>query len=819
MVILSQKINTYYTRNNNLYILNQKTYIMKKLNFIILLLAYLAININSAYSQYIYSSVKERSLGSDYIVEATIIEQFTFESNGNIYTANELEVCSIIYNKLESKPSNNSNNKLFVLTHGGALNNIIQDRSHSPKLTIGDEGVFFLNRTFTDVPNYDSVDSSFYHLNSGNQGLVMLDCDAKYDLSVYDALTNYNHIDEVLDSVFYYLNITPYTSSCILEKKSGLVLHLDDIEMKSDTIFSSVKIQGKYSKSYDLEKTYIILDLGGNIDVDQYNFFIQPKSSIIKTNYNVDWSQPTNNQLLIKVERKPNSASKFQANKQIKEYIEFGINKSALNFNLNQISVSNARFWDSKQNLIDFKEIHLEVEDGLFKMKPVIDYFSPELVAAGLTQDNAEGSNYKGYVEIHGQNFGDIPKDSLVHQIPWNYSVRFVRDNQNNGGNVNESLKITPHSSDYEFWTDTLIKVRVPTYGYFVSGDDIIPKSAQMAGKTAMTGNIHVQRGLLFDDVAKVGNKSTLRVAFAMKTYPNSTLQEILEIHKLPNKHSAPNGAYQFIIDSSFTNNINLGGDASDFVEQLKDAFCEWNQHSDLKVEIVDTCSSTDTDFPCGVIKCVPHDNNSNSTVYATTEIGQPSQNCYPNLHVRNIEMKFRYGVRNGKIPFYWSLNPQPKNVIDSSYFYDTALHEVGHVLQHGHVREDTSIMRYHKHIDRMFDEPAKDGAKHFKFLSLNGACPISSGHLLSCGTTAVNEIENDKLLIYPTITYENCHIVAPKPVRSIHIFNQVGQIVRQIEELNRKEFELSLNSLNSGVYFIRCNFDKTFVINKIIKI
>lgn len=104
-----------------------------------------------------------------------------------------------------------------------------------------------------------------------------------------------------------------------------------------------------------------------------------------------------------------------------------------------------------------------------------------------------------------------------------------------------------------------------------------------------------------------------------------------------------------------------------------------------MKVEIVDECSSTNNDYPCGIIRCEPHQSNSKAV---TGSVGLLNYSyCNPELVVGQMIFTFHYGQQpNGDIPFYWS--SEPTSTSDSIYIYDTALHEIGHILQLGHVRD-----------------------------------------------------------------------------------------------------------------------------------
>ena len=69
-------------------------------------------------AQYNEFTLQERVTQSDIILEGEVISQFTFKKEGLIYTANLLDVCSIIYE--EPQPSVQvTSSDIYVITNGG----------------------------------------------------------------------------------------------------------------------------------------------------------------------------------------------------------------------------------------------------------------------------------------------------------------------------------------------------------------------------------------------------------------------------------------------------------------------------------------------------------------------------------------------------------------------------------------------------------------------------------------------------------------------------------------------------------------------------
>lgn len=573
--------------------------IMKKLkSLIITFLSMFGMQIG--YSQGLTYSLERRIINSDLILEGEVVERFAYEANGNIYTANKINVCKVHYQQVESLkiPSD-----YYVITCGGNLDSIQQYCSHKLDLDIGDTGFFYLKKENLDIPQDIGGNPQFCKILYDQRGFIRFEKDDNYNLSFNDNNRLFQ-VQEVIDSLNYYIQGNSSTGSCIWNGKSGLLLNIGEEYIVEDTIFVNIGLSGMWGKNYDLEKTILEIDLGSNINLSNYNLMIKPMSNTLTTNYQRTWSQPSMDKLVIKVQLNNINVQRMQINNSMQSYIQIGILKSALlsTSSFNGISISQARFLNSQNQSIDFEEIELEDNTNIFGLKPVFGSFAPETVGAGLTMDEALESNQKGYIIIYGENFGDFPEDSLDDHIPWTHSVRFERAV---GEKFSSKFKVVPDASHYEYWNDDEIKVYIPTYGYKAHKKETIKKSDDLKIAPAVTGSIHIQVGKKYDDIALPGEKSDVKVEFGLFNQKrtiygddNEVVGFKTEANRYPDNIDAENGAYQFVFDESF-NDINYGSvyPLSSYKQAVKDAFCAWNLVNEIPIEIVEEC---DNDIFCG---------------------------------------------------------------------------------------------------------------------------------------------------------------------------------------------------------------------------
>lgn len=116
-------------------------------------------------------------------------------------------------------------------------------------------------------------------------------------------------------------------------------------------------------------------------------------------------------------------------------------------------------------------------------------------------------------------------------------------------------------------------------------------------------------------------------------------------------------------------------------------------------------------------------------------------------------------------------------------------------------------------------DSAAEDASAHMNNKSSNSPkCPAHVGNLQSCLTSIFEFYETTDFLVYPTISNGEYFIDSENIINQIQVFDNIGTLVYSIN--NPYKFDtLNLNSMPSGIYFVRINFDQSYGLSKIIKL
>ncbi|MBW8049981.1 MAG: T9SS type A sorting domain-containing protein [Cytophagales bacterium] len=100
--------------------------------------------------------------------------------------------------------------------------------------------------------------------------------------------------------------------------------------------------------------------------------------------------------------------------------------------------------------------------------------------------------------------------------------------------------------------------------------------------------------------------------------------------------------------------------------------------------------------------------------------------------------------------------------------------------------------------------------------------CFCSSSIVSSCTVTSIDELTNkNTFIIYPNPSSNNrVTITSGKVLKSTEVYDLLGQKVYQSGLIeNQKQFVITLNEINSGVYFLKVHFkDGTIITKKIVK-
>ena len=676
-------------------ILNPST--MKKFFFLSISQLLLVISLQA---QYLEFSLEQRVNQSDLIVEAKVIDQFTYKKDGLIYTANQLEVCAVIFERVA--PTTENLTTFYAITYGGVFEDEFNTWTHMLTLHEGAEGLFFLKGNDSIVPDTLPSNSSFFEVYGQEQGFVSYAKDDEWVFSGTSLFESFNDIDDYIGQINEITEENNLTRSCILGSKSGLVLMLDTAIVEQGEITFKTAIKGQWGKTYNLEKVKIQIEFKNSVNLSQYGFSVGSLNGTLTTNYTTSWSQPNQLNAVLEVAKNSGLTACQQASDQFSGFLEIAFHPSLMAVGVKSVQIVDAKFKDGS-TVSDFEDLDILYNKFVkeYFATPDITSFEPAEVCAGVKADQSSGNPVvSGHVIIKGNNFGDIDPINFATEIPNNYRVEFRREEDE----TSHAFKVTPLPEDYVYWTNTEIKVRVPTAGRLVNNNNLL--SGDPKAVNGVTGRITVRTPDGFDDTGS----NFLKVKFAhfneidLGNSNHSFLRKMLD--------QSGNGGYYLRFDPSFLDIYPPS--PSSAKQDVIDAFCTWNNLTEAKLEVIDPC-------PTGAL-CFDVDykfissSGSTSTVLARG-LSNPSQfACAGEVVITSMNLRFNNVVTN------WKPSSQAGS-FDPYVIKTTAYHEGGHMLQLGHVYNTGSLMYPNYSNNFTIDADAIAGGTHVTNVSAATNC------------------------------------------------------------------------------------------------
>lgn len=744
-------------------------------------------------AQYQEFTLEKRINGSNLILEGKVISQFTYENDGLIYTANQIEVCDIIYNAIQ--PSIEMTTDIYVITHGGRHEGKFNNWSHMLKLHVGIEGLFFLRSNTDLIPSDPPTNSSFYLPYGQEQALIHYSKDRKWDFqgrSLFESLTN---IDSYIDGINQETGQSNVINSCVVGQKSGIGIRIDTVTTASNQVVVHTSIKGQWSKSYDLNKARIEFDFSSPIDLSQYNIIVSSFNTTISTNYNLTWNQPNSTSAYAEIEKNLSTSNYQEINNQFVDFVQISFDPALLAItDFESFQVTESSYKEGSQ-VLDFLEFDIVNNKFLkqFSTAPDLTSFVPVDVCAGIKDFQSIGNPlFSGEIIISGNNFDDLDEANLADQIPHNYRVEFRRE-ELNGTNTH---KITPLVEDYIQWDDDEIIVRVPTAGWYVTGNNFFEGLEE---RPAVTGRVTVRNPDGSDDTPSAPNHpEELTIHFAQFNFLDIAGAEESDEIKLIDQSG--NGGYLFIFDDSFDGIGLSAGTLQQAKQDVIDAFCDWNMATGVQMEVVDVCPPNTACFPI-TYNIVP--GGGPGMIALAAGIGQPSPFVCPNnVVVAGMELRFNSDIDD------WVTSATPNPGQNDDIIRAAAYHEIGHLLQLGHVNNDGATMHPLYGNQIQIDNDAVAGGTHAGNLSFAAPCnnPLIQGAIAGCMNPVYEIFGGQRITISPNPSNSKLQLSFEESITdntSVYIHDVLGRIIQKYE-ISYSDSEIDISNLESGNYFLR---------------
>lgn len=712
-----------------------------------------------------------------------------------------MQICDFIYNRNLNR---NNNTEIFVITYGGTYNGEFNTWSHMLRLNNNLEGLFFLKKDTSISPINIGIDSNYYLVYGQEQGFISYSKNENWDFEANSLLSTSTTIDPLIAQINSQTNQNNVQNSCILTEKSGLVFQIDSIYPDNTNLNILTSLKGQWGKSYDLENLKIRINFSNPILLANLGLVRTPRTNYFANNYTSSIVQIDNNNIEVQLTLNSNAIQLASVNNNFNAFLQFSFSNAIVLSNVSSIKLTNATFkvGNHSINFNDFDFVNNHYMSDFFGA-PDMKSFSPAEVCAGIKMDESIGNPIKdGYVIIKGTGFDNVAEDKFNTLMPNKYRVEFVRELDLN----NDSHKIVPLPEDYEYWTDTEIKVRVPTAGWHVDNGGI---DGPLSG-VAVTGKINIITPGGSDSNPQNQSNKELIVKFAQFNTIDDINFKKSRVNKLWD--NSGNGGYRFKFDSSFDD---IYSDIQAAKEDVIEAFCEWNSITEAKLEVIDPNPNNGFRIGCKDFGT----SGSGTQALAKGESQTIGDLCSDESVVLSMALYFN---TNEKIKWIPSSDADP--LVDLHIIKPTTYHEVGHLLQLGHTYNNNSTMHPFYKNTIVIDNDAKAGGTHVSEVSALVSCPghLTKGINESC-TTPITNLHSglNSIAISPNPVLNEIFIKNYTPTSNdlkIEVITNLGTTLCKINNFNINN-SIDVKSLSSGIYTIKLIDGVHILIAKFIKI
>lgn len=736
---------------------------------------------------------------SELIVEGKVIGQTSYIANEEVYTENLIEISKVIKGAY-ADPT------LKIITMGGEVDGFLFTWTHLAKLHLNEYGIFFLKQTERPLNMATGKNAPAFDIYSSSQGVYRIFHEGKNKTKAVSALDEFSRLEQLYERLSYDDSDSKplfefgqkdggEERNCIIYKIEPRTIapFSNPTQVEAD-IFVKVDSSGfpLYKGNFSLKYDTVVF--GKNIVQNGYLTFTNGEFN--SSYYNLSFNDLADDHFEMKLEANTTNLSSL-------ETVDTAYKKVATVY-LTILGWSGGEVidWDPELSLIE----NYYIEEGTGFVKefdctkvvfseacPNITEITPLTAAArvGLMSENG----IPGVITIKGTDFTDPMPGEI---IPENYRVKFK-----NAGTDGEW--IAPFEGDYISWTDTEIKVKVPSVGYRNNCDDIEHDSYAGTGKVRV-----VKVGAFCISLCFGTSDDELYIPFATKNTYQTNAGGWKESVRTLLANRDGDGGYSFYFKDNFKN---YPGAVDAFKRALETWRCATFVNFDVRElsdipNISGACFIDLASLPAGV----------NSTTRAVTAIDPENCGDEPNVlfsYSPSMWMKFRDKKEDGTAIDWHTGTNMPTLNWDSEIDLETiALHELGHAHLLRHTKNNENVMfpsatEYRRNLT-MDDE---NGGNHIVELSTQSPvdCPSSGMTKLSpadCGITPIIETKESMIVveIYPNPAFDKVHIRIINwnfnTGTSIVLRNELGQSMLE-KNITGAHTILDVSNLPSGIYIV----------------
>jgi hypothetical protein len=751
-----------------------------RISILATLLLILCVNVVTA--QLYEVSLDQKLQNSTLIIEGKVIKSEAFRGHdGHIYTAHDIQAFSILKGDLHDL----QDQKFTVVTYGGTLEDEIETWTHLLTLSKNDVGVFFLTTTNRPIPDENK---SFCEVYSSSQGFLKY-TENDFQEVVAIAPFNYHQKNDLLQNIRQSTGqFTPVFANGdgSPEDVTGVEYSIQNVSLSGNVLDFDIYVEGLWG-SYDLTESELLIEydptvLGANV---QSNGVLSISPGVVSSspNYSLSVNDINPDRVSINVKALNTGFALYTVSNVAEQLVHIQIASPASgnpDIEFDESSMQQlSKYLDANSGVEAFQQVFAvgKIEDisGGSQVAPIIHSFYPDTLNAG-TSDT---------LTIIGENFDNIQGNS---------KVEFV----NSKAGPNPIDWISPIANEYPVWSDTMIKVIVPS----ITGNDLT--------NSAGSGVFRVNKGSTIDVSA-----SPLHIRFSalnagtgqFNTPPNKALKLVLGNYN-------GLGGQSIYYESTFKADTNA-------VKAFERALVNWKcatfvnyivQEQD-SIPNLNVASKVEYDsLPTGVVTAAGI-----VTVLASTG-NTPFSPCIDN----GVEVA--YNRRKFNIKFNNNLNRHTNTSMPSPLPPDTydlesrALHELGHAHLLNHSNNPNDLMYFTD-----LTPPYRRQIMPNDLLGGQHIMTISSSPIMGCQShmipldaencqTATNTIslKNGSFLdisVFPNPSADKIQIEITTEQNSfkefeIMIFDILGR-KQGSNVLNSDLSEIDISHLQRGIYFI----------------
>ena len=755
-------------------------------------------------AQYYPISMEEKLEHSSLIIEGKVVNKVAFRHDNHIYTKNQIEVIRTV------KGDVIQGEFVVVITSGGTMDDVTETWTHMPELTLNQHSFFFLRPASKSM--YSELKrSNAYEIYSGVQGIYSFSKDIRR--TIYSTLESYRDIEHFYQKI----GIPEYAEYSSPEVK------LSERNSPGDTciVYNLRPVGNTFSNTTATGERVINIQLDLFIKVTAGSFRLY--NANLETYYNTAMfgsNVVANGKISAVKSAAFNSKYTLTLTDEASDKIKINLLGTTINAaSLQQIDTGYkyvARFtleitgWDGNSPL-EWDELTIENDKYSVEGTNVIRNFGCEKLEVGvncgmeitsITSLAAAGvglnseNNITGIVEITGENFLD---DDVIFgncTKPEGHRVKFRTIN--NGW-------ISPLEGDYLEYTNTKIRVKVPSVGYKDNSDELYSGSEINDGVSS-TDEIRVCRDGIFNCGCYVTSDEELYIPFSARNTHITNEDGCKESIKYILQDLDDAGGYTWRFDQNFSSKPGA-------VDAFKRALSTWRCTTKVNFKVDDINAPSEDNGICVVImESLPVGTSGATQMLSIVTCSGTGINSPGRFKLAfNSNMDWHTGTDMPDLN--WD-NPnlgKLKGDIES-----TALHELGHAHLLLHTSNISNVMVRPSPIGyrRILSTDDISGGNHLSLLGNNTVGCQGRMELILTGCNLLSSfgIDENNLAfnVYPNPTknivfIEQNFINLKNDKIELEIFNNLGE---KLESKSFFDFKNSivfdLSNYSNGLYYIR---------------